>query len=107
MAEDFVWKKKPLPSSMESSLFYSLISAIRFQLQTALRMASGEEPREGSSFFYKKEEEKRKIAQERGVAFFKKFLALLYEIDLLSKTQGGSPDLLLSYLHSKMFEELS
>ncbi len=106
IAEDFVWRQK-MPPSLESSLFHPLLSAVRYQLQQGLRMASRESFGEESSFFYKKEEEKRNIALQRGPSFFKKFLLLLFEIDLLSKTLGGSLDSLFSYLHSKMFEALS
>lgn len=104
LAEDFVWKKK-LIFSVDSSLFYPLLSAIRYQLELGLRFAAGEEKTNEPSFFYKKEEEKRKSAQERGCAFFKRFLRLLYTIDLLSKMQVSSVDLLFSYLHLKMFEK--
>jgi DNA polymerase III delta subunit len=105
MAEDFVWKQRSLPP-VDSSLFHSLICALRYQLQLGLKW-NFPEKNESSSFFYKKEEEKRRIALQLGAGFFKKQLLLLFEIDLLSKTNTNSYDALFSYLQSKMLLECS
>ena len=110
LAEDIVFGKINFDNySIESTFFYSLLSAIRYQLNIGLKIASlieDNKSHEISKSFPKiyprSLQKKREIAQFQKTDFFKKSLNSLFEIEMISKNSNLNYTFLLNYLKTKL-----
>ena len=111
MAEAIVWQEKTVSmddAAWELSSFLPLLGNVRSHVQQGMQFAvhleEGKPVHEISLPFFKPQllEKITPIVRERGTAFFKKALAVVFEIEMLAKNSGLSPSLLLDLLAAKM-----
>lgn len=113
LAEELVWEGRN--GSIDSGTFHALVPVLRNQLQIGLKlvelMASNTPKTEWSTYVTKlwpKLLEKRSSqAMQLGRNYFKKGLELLFEIELLSRTQSGREEALLDYFRMALRRPLA
>lgn len=113
IAETIIWGTDPFcvnlekDYTVESTFFYSLVSALRYNLQEGLKLASAWENNLNLSSLFpmvrpKVLQIRQAVVSKFGPSFFKKMLQLLFEIELLSKQGNISFLALLDYFRVKL-----
>ncbi len=98
MAEEIVWGQKNIPDLplLDTSEFLALIGALRYQVQIGWQLASS--PLESPPPQLKPYQVQKygKLAHGKAAHFFEKALLKLYEMEMLAKSSGLQPRLLVT-----------